>query len=311
MHRPPVPPGAPPADEQAGSGGGVGRTNSMPAVASKPGGAGLLASQPSAPAGLLGRSASNLGPSAPSVAGSGSGFATSLNLETLERAGSNQNISVPDAETVDKVHFVVNNLSTQNMDDKAAEVKARISREQWPWFAVYLVVKRASIEPNFHVLYLGLLDALNEPDLIRLVLDATYSNIKALLSSNKIKTNSGERSLLKNLGSWLGQLTHARNQPVLMNDLDLKGLILESYQTGHMIAVIPFIAKVLEPAKDSIIFRPPNPWTTAVLALLKEIYSERDLKLNLKFEMERLFKHLEMDIKTVKPSQLLYQIQRS
>ena len=308
--RPPVPPGAPPADEQAGSGGGVGRTNSMPAVASKPGGAGLLASQPSAPAGLLGRSASNLGPSAPSVAGSGSGFATSLNLETLERAGSNQNISVPDAETVDKVHFVVNNLSTQNMDDKAAEVKARISREQWPWFAVYLVVKRASIEPNFHVLYLGLLDALNEPDLIRLVLDATYSNIKALLSSNKIKTNSGERSLLKNLGSWLGQLTHARNQPVLMNDLDLKGLILESYQTGHMIAVIPFIAKVLEPAKDSIIFRPPNPWTTAVLALLKEIYSERDLKLNLKFEMERLFKHLEMDIKTVKPSQLLYQIQR-
>ena len=313
--RPPVPPGAPPADEQAGSGvgssvgGGVGRTNSMPA-ASKPGGAGLLASQPSAPAGLLGRSASNLGPSAPSAAGSGSGFATSLNLETLERAGSNQNISVPDAETVDKVHFVVNNLSTQNMDDKAAEVKARISREQWPWFAVYLVVKRASIEPNFHVLYLGLLDALNEPDLIRLVLDATYSNIKALLSSNKIKTNSGERSLLKNLGSWLGQLTHARNQPVLMNDLDLKGLILESYQTGHMIAVIPFIAKVLEPAKDSIIFRPPNPWTTAVLALLKEIYSERDLKLNLKFEMERLFKHLEMDIKTVKPSQLLYQIQR-
>ena len=281
----------------------------MPA-ASKPGGAGLLASQPSAPAGLLGRSASNLGPSAPSAAGSGSGFATSLNLETLERAGSNQNISVPDAETVDKVHFVVNNLSTQNMDDKAAEVKARISREQWPWFAVYLVVKRASIEPNFHVLYLGLLDALNEPDLIRLVLDATYSNIKALLSSNKIKTNSGERSLLKNLGSWLGQLTHARNQPVLMNDLDLKGLILESYQTGHMIAVIPFIAKVLEPAKDSIIFRPPNPWTTAVLALLKEIYSERDLKLNLKFEMERLFKHLEMDIKTVKPSQLLYQIQR-
>ena len=320
--RPPIPPGAPPADEQAGGGsagssvgGGasvVGRTNSMPAnpaLVSKPGGAGLLASQPSAPAGLLGRSASNLGPSAPS-AGSGSGFATSLNLETLERAGSNQNISVPDAETVDKVHFVVNNLSTQNMDDKAAEVKARISREQWPWFAVYLVVKRASIEPNFHVLYLGLLDALNEPDLIRLVLDATYSNIKALLSSNKIKTNSGERSLLKNLGSWLGQLTHARNQPVLMNDLDLKGLILESYQTGHMIAVIPFIAKVLEPAKDSIIFRPPNPWTTAVLALLKEIYSERDLKLNLKFEMERLFKHLEMDIKTVKPSQLLYQIQR-
>ena len=306
--RPPVPPGAPPADEPLLPGVPM-RTNSMPVV-SKPGGAGLLTSQPSAPAGLLGGggSQSNLGPSAPPAGGSG--FATSLNLETLERAGSNQDIVVPDADTVDKVHFVVNNLSVQNLEEKAAEVKARISRDNWPWFAVYLVVKRASIEPNFHTLYLGLLGALKEPELIRSVLDATYSNIKALLGSNKIKTNSGERSLLKNLGSWLGQLTHARNQPVLMNDLDLKGLILESYQTGHMIAVIPFIAKVLEPAKDSIIFKPPNPWTAAVLALLKEIYSERDLKLNLKFEMERLFKHLEVDIKTVKPSQLLYQIQR-
>ena len=275
------------------------------------GGGGSLTSQGSAPSNLLnsGGSATNLGPSAPSSGGT-SGFATSLNLETLLAAGSNQNIVVPDADVVDKVHFVVNNLSTQNMADKAAEVRSRISPEQYPWFAVYLVVKRASIEPNFHSLYIGLLDAIADATLFRLVLDASYSNVKALLSSSKVKTNSGERSLLKNLGSWLGQLTIARNKPVLMNDLDVKGLILESYQTGHMIAVIPFIAKVLEPAKDSIIFKTPNPWTVAVLALLKEIYNERDLKLNLKFEMERLFKHLDVDIKDVKPSYLLHQRQR-
>jgi len=28
-------------------------------------------------------------------------------------------------------------------------------------------------------------------------------------------------------------------------------------------------SKVLEPAKDNIIFKAPNPWTTAVLGLLK------------------------------------------
>ena len=211
---------------------------------------------------------------------------------------------------VDKVHFIVNNISLANMAEKAREVRPQVSAEQWPWFAVYLVVKRASIEPNFHSLYISLLDAVDDKQLFRLVLDASFSNVKALLSSNKVKTNSGERSLLKNLGSWLGQLTIARNQPVLMRDLDIKGLILESYQTGHMIAVIPFIAKVLEPAKDSIIFRVPNPWTTNVLALLKEIYGERDLKLNLKFEMERLFKHLDVDIKEHKPSYLLHQRQR-
>ena len=309
--RPPVPPGAPPPGE-AGAGGGLAHATSMPAMKNGGGGGGgSLTSQGSAPSNLLnsGGSATNLGPSAPSSGGT-SGFATSLNLETLLAAGSNQNIVVPDADVVDKVHFVVNNLSTQNMADKAAEVRSRISPEQYPWFAVYLVVKRASIEPNFHSLYIGLLDAIADATLFRLVLDASYSNVKALLSSSKVKTNSGERSLLKNLGSWLGQLTIARNKPVLMNDLDVKGLILESYQTGHMIAVIPFIAKVLEPAKDSIIFKTPNPWTVAVLALLKEIYNERDLKLNLKFEMERLFKHLDVDIKDVKPSYLLHQRQR-
>lgn len=308
-----MPPGAPPSDAAVTDGASGQTSASMPtsSIPSAKAGAGL-ASQPSAPTGLLSgnnNSSTNLGPSAPSSGGT-TGFATSLNLETLLAAGSNQNIVVPDAETVDKVHFVVNNLSTQNMADKAAEVRQRIGRDQWGWFAVYLVVKRASIEPNFHHLYLGLLDAIAEKHLLRLVLDASYSNIKVLLSSNKIKTNSGERSLLKNLGSWLGQLTITRNQPVLMRDLDLKGLILESYQTGHMIAVIPFIAKVLEPAKDSIIFKPPNPWTMAVLALLKEIYNERELKLNLKFEMERLFKHLGVELKDVKPSYLLHQRQR-
>jgi len=299
--RPPAPPGEPPV------GGGLLHAQSMPVM--KPaGGTSLLAGQ----AGILGSGAgggTNLGPAAPAAGGS-SGFATSLNLETLLAAGTNQNISVPDADTVDKVHFVVNNLSTQNMTEKAAEVKARISKDQYGWFAVYLVVKRASIEPNFHALYSLLLDAIGDEDLFRGVLDATYANIKALLSSNKVKTNSGERSLLKNLGSWLGNLTISRNQPVLMIDLDVKSLVLEAYQTGHMIAVIPFVAKVLEPALNSIIFKPPNPWTGAVLGLLKEIYNERDLKLNLKFEMERLFKHLEVPIKDQAPSFLLHQRQR-
>jgi CCR4-NOT transcription complex subunit 1 len=306
--RPPAPPGAPPGGAE---GGGLHHAQSMPAMKSGGGGSGLL-SQGSAPGGLLASSgsAANLGPAAPVERGGGSGFATSLNLETLLAAGSNQNIVVPDAETVDKVHFVVNNLSLQNMAEKAAEVTNRVSPEQYGWFAVYLVVKRASIEPNFHALYLGLLDAIGDETLFRLVLDASYSNIKALLSSDKVKTNSGERSLLKNLGSWLGGLTISRNQPVLMRDLDVKALVLESYQTGHMIAVIPFVAKVLEPAKDSVIFKPPNPWTAAVLGLLKEIYGERDLKLNLKFEMERLFKHLEVEIKDQKPSYLLHQVRR-
>jgi len=232
-----------------------------------------------------------------------SGFATSLNIDTLVAA--NAEAIQADAATADKVHFLVNNLSAENMDEKSAEVKSRVTPDLYEWFAGYLVVKRASIEPNYHALYLELLEKIGEKALNRAVLHATYRNIKVLLSSGKVKTNSGERSLLKNLGSWLGQLTIAKCKPVLQRDLDIKELILESYESGRMIGVVPFVAKVLEPCKGNIIFNPPNPWTMAVLSLLCEIYNERDLKLNLKFEMERLFKHLDVNMKDVEPSMLL------
>lgn len=116
---------------------------------------------------------------------------------------------------VDKVHFLVNNLSASNLDVKARDVRGRLPEHYWPWFATYLVVKarkacsgpcfsgvvflgglcrlalpapltqpatqlqRASIEPNFHALYLGLLENLAEASLTKAVLDCTHLNIKA------------------------------------------------------------------------------------------------------------------------------------
>ena len=44
--------------------------------------------------------------------------------------------------------------------------------------------------------------------------------------------------------------------------------------------------------------------------MLAEIYLDRDLKLNLKFETERLFKHFNLSVKDVKPSNLLQNRQR-
>ena len=49
-----------------------------------------------------------------------------------------------------------------------------------------------------------------------------------LLSSAKIRSSSSQRSLLKNLGSWLGQITLARNKAILMRDLDMKELICDA-----------------------------------------------------------------------------------
>ena len=51
--------------------------------------------------------------------------------------------------------------------------------------------------------------------------------LQVLLRSDLIKISSEERSLLKNLGSWLGKLTIGRNQALRAREVDPKSLIIE------------------------------------------------------------------------------------
>lgn len=165
-------------------------------------------------------------------------------------------------------------------------------------------MKRASIELNFHALYSNFLDVLKAREVNRLVTKETYRNIKVLLRSDKGIANFSDRSLLKNLGHWLGMLTLARNQPILHIDIDLKALLLEAYHKGQqeLLYVVPFVAKVLESCAKSGVFKPPNPWTMALMNVLAELHQEPDLKLNLKFEIEVLCKNLSLDLGELKPT---------
>ncbi|XP_048534491.1 CCR4-NOT transcription complex subunit 1-like isoform X2 [Triticum urartu] len=235
------------------------------------------------------------------------GFGAALNIETLVAAAERRDTSVeaPPSEVQDKIFFMINNISNSNLDAKAREFNEVSQDQYYPWFAQYMVMKRASIEPNFHDLYLKFFDKVNSKALNKEMVKATYENCKALLQSDLIKSSSEERSLLKNLGSWLGKLTIGRNQTLRAKEIDPKILIVEAYERGLMIAVIPFTSKILEPCHSSIAYRPPNPWTMGILSLLAEIYNLPNLKMNLKFDIEVLFKNLSVDMKDVKPSSLL------
>ncbi|CAN1248813.1 CCR4-NOT transcription complex subunit 1 [Linum perenne] len=211
-------------------------------------------------------------------------FGSALNIETLVAAAERRESPI---------------------EAKAREFSDILTEQFYPWFAQYMVMKRASIEPNFHDLYLKFLDRINLKALNKEIVQATYENCKVLLGSELIKSSSEERSLLKNLGSWLGKLTIGRNQVLRAREIDPKSLIIEAYEKGLMIAVIPFTSKVLEPCQSSLAYQPPNPWTMGILGLLAEIYSMPNLKMNLKFDIEVLFKNLGVDMKDITPTSLL------
>ena len=211
----------------------------------------------------------------------------------------------PTEELSDKVLFIVNNLAPSNFDAKLTEMRDYFDDAYARWFANYLVDQRISAEPNNHQLYLRFLDALEKPKLDKLVLQETFIKSATMLNSEKTMQVTSERAVLKNLGSWLGTITLARDKPIRHKNLSFKDLLVQGFESGRLIVAIPFVCKTLEPCAKSKVFKPPNPWLMAVVALLAELYHFADLKLNLKFEIEVLCKGLDIDLDTVEAAMIL------
>ncbi|KAI6043010.1 Not1-domain-containing protein [Pisolithus marmoratus] len=171
----------------------------------------------------------------------------------------------PSEEVSDKILFIA----------KVSEMKGHFDDDFAWWFANYLVDQRISAEPNNHQLYLRFLDALDRQILSKLILHETLVKSAAVLNSEKTMQVTSERLILKNLGSWLGTITLARDKPIRNKNISFKDLLLEGYESGRLIVAIPFVCKTLEPCSKSKVFKPPSP-----------LYHFADLKLNLKFEIE-------------------------
>uniref|UniRef100_T1GJ19 CCR4-Not complex component Not1 C-terminal domain-containing protein n=1 Tax=Megaselia scalaris TaxID=36166 RepID=T1GJ19_MEGSC len=241
-------------------------------------------------------------------------IATATNIDTLLSANTEreEKVTNPPDSVADKTAFIFNNLSQLNLQQKCEEIKEIMTQEYWPWLSQYLVLKRASIELNFHSLYSNFLDAMKNKEVLRLVTRETFRNIRVLLRSEKHVNNFSDRTLLKNLGHWLGMMTLARNRPILAIDIDLKSLLVEAFHKGQqeLLFIVPFVAKVLESCSKSKIFKPPNPWTMAIMNVLGELHTEPDLKLNLKFEIEDpdRIRSIELQLSQPKPPAKMQEI---
>ena len=252
----------------------------------------------SSTASLGGLAKIDLGPPKPKKAVFGPGLGRAVNSPVEQNETQNE---APPDQILDRVQFLINNLSISNCVDKANDLRDILERRYFPWLGNYLVVKRISTQPNFHTMYLCFIDSLGEygKGLVDAIISSVYVNVGKLLRSQKITTSTSERSLLKNLGSWLGQITLARNRPILQIMLDCKELLFQGYETGMLIAVTPFVAKILEGAKNSTVFRPPNPWVMGLMGVFRALYNVDDLKMNIKFEVEVLCKNLNLKLEDI------------
>ncbi|GIZ37484.1 hypothetical protein CKM354_000092900 [Cercospora kikuchii] len=211
----------------------------------------------------------------------------------------------PNEDISDKVTFVLNNVSKRNLDEKFKEIESALEEKYIQWFAHYLVDELAKSQPNFQSLYLQILENFNKKLLWAEVLRETYLSCQKMLNAQATMENQHERATLKNLAGWLGQITLARNQPILHRNLSFKDLLLEAHDNERLLVAIPFTCKTLVQAAHSKVFKPPNPWIVELLGLLSELYHGSSLKLNMKFEIEMLCRELSMDIKSIEPLDII------
>lgn len=140
----------------------------------------------------------------------------------LDNPGASSSHEQPSTKIQERVSFLINNLAIGNMDTKCPELLSLLNPSTWPWFSHYLVVRRVSIEPNNHDLYMSLLNELDLAQLNEIIVEDTYQNIHMLLQSDTIVSSSADRKLLKNLAIWLGKMTIAKNKPIRHKDLSFK-----------------------------------------------------------------------------------------
>lgn len=228
-----------------------------------------------------------------------------LQVETLDQEQLENMLTVPEERTSDKILFIVNNLAPSNFEEKAEDLKKLIVTRYSRWFADYLVNTRISVEPNNHNLYLQLIEHLSLAILEQHILYETYRKSASLLNSAKTLESSHDKIILKNIASWLGKLTVARDLPIRHRQLSLKDLLIQGYDEKRLQVAIPFVCKLMEHCSKSKVFHPPNPWLMAVMKLLSELYQFAELKLNLKFEIEVLCKTLDIDLSLIEPSNIL------
>jgi CCR4-NOT transcription complex subunit 1 len=211
----------------------------------------------------------------------------------------------PEESAQEAISFVLNNISPDNLEEKLEAVEEALKEDYYQWFARQLVDNRAKTQPNYQHLYLEIIEKLENRPLMTEILRTTYACAIKMLNAESTINSSMERTYLKNIGSWLGLLTIAKDKPVKHKNIYFRDLLLEAFDTQRLVVVIPFTCKVLTQGATSTVFKPPNPWLTDIVSLLMELYHFADLKLNLKFEIEVLCKELKMDPKNVEPSTMV------
>ncbi|CCE64445.1 hypothetical protein TPHA_0H02420 [Tetrapisispora phaffii CBS 4417] len=212
----------------------------------------------------------------------------------------------PSKDTIEKILFLVNNMTEENFDSKIDNIKSLLQPAYSSWFSHYLVTQRAITEPNYHSLYSKIITFIDSDVLYEYMLNTTLKQLLLLISTKEV--SSIDKNALKSLSSWLGRITLGVDKPIRHKNIAIRELLLDAHKNNRLEIIVPFVCKIIANVIDSKIFAPPNAWTMGILMLLAELNKKANWKLSLTFEVEVLFKLLSISLAEIEESHYLENI---
>lgn len=80
------------------------------------------------------------------------------------------------------------------------------------------------------------------------------------------------KGYLQSLGTFIGSLTLAENEPIRSNYLNLKQILFEGAHAKNSRFAVAFVCRILKESGRSQFFTHNNPWLKSLLGILREIY---------------------------------------
>lgn len=113
---------------------------------------------------------------------------------------------------------------------------------------------------------------------------------------NSYTATPATKESLRNLGTFMGLITIARDKHISADLIDFRPLLEHAFQSNNdarLTLAVVLVTHVFKHCQRSVIFKKNCTWVSRIINTLKDIHSEKTNKLHIILEIERFLETLE------------------
>ncbi|KAI6196201.1 hypothetical protein M3Y94_01080700 [Aphelenchoides besseyi] len=198
---------------------------------------------------------------------------------------------------LDIATFFINNTTYNNLDSQATVI-SKLMVLGGDRLRSHLITQfcrtRALCEYNNLELYAEMISLVQDETFCDQIVMESVKVVTEILDANVV--NGKVKEKLRNIGTFIGLLTLARDIPILASTADFKRMLIDAMakkDSQRICLMVVLITHLLKYCERSIIFKKDCTWVSRLIALLKEVHEADGTDVFVCLEIERYLENLD------------------